>query len=147
MNGCVPAMAPTSEPAPNPPESQSHPFSSGWPGIYPGPGGIHPYMFMHPNFLGAFSVPAPAPASPVRVKPRTEDGKILSEWFPMLDAELEPEEERYGDLLQALNDNGVHRVRDITLFTAEEIKKYTLCSIGMAKRVLEKAQAATAVRR
>jgi hypothetical protein len=93
MNGCVPTTAPASEPAPIPPESQSHPFSNGWPGIYPGLGSIPPYVFMHPNPLGAFSVATPIPASPVHVKSRMEDGKLLNEWFPMLDAYLEPKEE------------------------------------------------------
>lgn len=92
--------------------------------------------------MAAYAMPAQAPPSPVRVKPRMEDGKTLSEWFPTLDADLEPEEEQFSTLLPALNENGVYRVRDITLFTAEELKNYTRCSIGMAKRVLEKAQAA-----
>lgn len=120
------------------PQSQSSHSTNGWPGAY---GSMAPFVLVHPSALNSQALPQVL-SSPVRPKTRVEDGKLLSEWLPLLDAELEPGEEHYGGILNALNENGAYRVRDVTHFTANEIKEYTQCSIGLAKRLLEKAQMA-----
>jgi hypothetical protein len=106
-----------------------------------------PMMPSPRTFAGAYGYPYQTPPSPTRPAQLFDEGEALEDWLPQFDAGAGPNDERYEDLLEPLKAVGLRRVKDITLFTPKEIVEYTNCSIAMAKRVLDRANASMRSRR
>jgi hypothetical protein len=99
------------------------------------------------NLCGSLRISVPNPSIPYSARSAFDEGEALEDWLPQFDAGAGPNDERYEDLLEPLKAVGLRRVKDITLFTPKEIVEYTNCSIAMAKRVLDRANASMRSRR
>jgi len=134
------------------PASQNPQMSQAqWPAMFPSsssaPVFIMPQMVSSPGSLQrAFGyAPLAPPSSPTRPP---DDGEDIETWLPRLDsASNNRGNTRYEDLLESFKVAEVHCVHDVTLFTAKEIVECTGCSIGMAKRILDRANMAMGIRR
>jgi hypothetical protein len=81
----------------------------------------------------------PPPASPVKSFGPKADGPKLLDWFSILDADMDEDEEHTTPLVDDLLAQGIRRVKDLNRHSAEDLVRYTACTIGLACRIKDYA--------